>query len=183
MTSISQLNQYDPSVPKAGENSTTYTETEFEVNFAYGVALKELDVLLKMVGEAAKPPADDDVEGLRRYRDIVAHDVRRIGLRVQLSKKYLKAHDAQFHYHAKRLRTTDRTDRLRLWQRQKLRELEGVRLQSGDAGYERASARLDEEKRVMIRCYNLEQYWARALRREMRSQAQGDDLSSGCETE
>ena len=183
MTSVVQLNQFDPSVPKPDENLTTFAETEKEVSLAYNVALNELEVLLKMVGEAEKPPEDDDIEGLKRYRDIIAQDVRRIGLRVNLTKKYLKARDAQFHYHAKRLRSKDRTDRLRLWYRQKKRELEGIHLQSGDAGHETALERLEEEQRVMVRCYNLEKYWERAMKMENNIRSQGDDLSSGCETD
>ncbi|KAF7547633.1 hypothetical protein G7046_g8945 [Stylonectria norvegica] len=176
------MSEFDPSVPKPGETRMTAQEAEEAVSLAYGVAMLELDVLLKMVSEVAKPPGDK-LDDLKKYRDVVVQDVRRIGLRLNLSKKYLKTRDSQFHYHAKRLRTKDRIDRLRLWDREKQKELEACRIKSGAAGYEQALRSYDETKRVMIRCYKLETLWERAMKREMSAATQGDDdLSSSCET-
>ncbi|KAM5348840.1 hypothetical protein ACJ41O_008663 [Fusarium nematophilum] len=175
------MSQYDPSVLKPGENRTTMEEAENQVSLAYAVAMKEFDVILELVRLVETPPGDD-LEALKKFRDTVAKDVRRIAMRVNISKQYLTARDAQFHYLAKRLRTKDRIDRLRLWDREKKQELEACRLQSGPRGYEAAVLRFEEEKRVMIKCYELEGLWEKAMRREKSTVTEGDDLSSDCET-
>ncbi|KAH7126291.1 hypothetical protein B0J13DRAFT_146126 [Dactylonectria estremocensis] len=175
------MSRYDPSIPKFGENQTTMAETESQVSLAYGVAITELDTLLNLVRLVEPPPAED-ANALERYRDLVFQDIGRLAKKLNSSKRYLKARDAQFHYRAKRLRTNDRVDRLRLWNREKKQELEACRLQSGDIGYQTAQHRFEEEKRVMIKCYGLERLWERAMKRERLSKIEGDDLSSGCET-
>lgn len=179
---MSSGNLFDPSIAKPGENNATYEEMETEVSLAYSVSIRELNVLLKMVSEVEKAPKDD-MEALKRYRDIIIQDVRRLEMRLYLSKEYLEAREKQFHYHAKRLRTQDRADRLRLWNREKMKKLEGIQLQAGDVGYQAALAQLEEERRVMIRCYDLELVWERAMAREMKSLTERDDLSSGTETD
>ncbi|KAF4461814.1 hypothetical protein FALBO_11379 [Fusarium albosuccineum] len=175
------MSEFDPSVLKPGENRTTMEETETQVSLAYGLAIHELDIILELVQLVQAPPGDD-LEALKTYRDLVVKDVRRLEKKVNISKKYLKAHEGQFHYQAKRLRTTDRIDRLRLWNRQKKQELEASRLAHGDKGYETTSQRFEEEKRVMIKCYKLEGLWERAMKREQSAAAEGDDLSSDCDT-
>ncbi|KPM35380.1 hypothetical protein AK830_g11189 [Neonectria ditissima] len=156
--------RYDPSILRSGENWTTMAETESQ--------------LVHLVG--SPPPGGTD--NLERCHDTVFQDVKRLAKKVNFSRKYLKARDAQFHYKAKRLRTKDRVERLRLWNREKKQELEACRLQSGDAGHEAALSRFEEEKRVMIKCYGLEELWEKAMKREHLSKAGADDLSSGCET-
>ncbi|KAH7013619.1 hypothetical protein EDB80DRAFT_377897 [Ilyonectria destructans] len=175
------MSRYDPSIPKSGENRTTMADTESQVSLAYGVAVTELDNILKLV-RLVEPPPTEDVNALKRYPDLVFHHVKRLAKKVNFSKRYLKARDTQFHYRAKRLRTKDRVNRLRLWNREKKQELEACRLQSGDAGLEAAQHRFNEEKRVMIKCYGLEGLWEKAMKREELSKMEGDDLSSGCET-
>ncbi|KAH7161274.1 hypothetical protein EDB81DRAFT_924684 [Dactylonectria macrodidyma] len=169
------MSRYDPSIPKSGENQTTMAETESQVSLAYGVAITELDTLLNLV-RLVEPPSAKDAHALEK------HQIGRLAKKLNSSKQYLKARDAQFHYRAKRLRTKDRVDRLRLWNREKKQELEACRLQSGDIGYEAALHRFEEEKRVMIKCYGLERLWEKAMKRERLSKIEGDDLSSGCET-
>ena len=175
------MSSFDPSVVKAGENQTTIEETETQVSLAYGMAIHELDIILELVNFIQKPP-EDDYEALKVYRDQMTKDVRRLVARVNISSEILKARDAQFHYHAKRLRTTDRIDRLRLWHREKKQELEAARLRDGERGFEAASKRLEEQKRVMIKCYKLEGLWDKAMQREESASVHGDDLSSDCET-
>ncbi|KAF5018765.1 hypothetical protein F66182_9250 [Fusarium sp. NRRL 66182] len=174
-------NLFDPSVVKADDNRTTMEETETQVSFAYDMGIKELKVILQLANFVQKPPGDD-LEALKAYRDQVTKDVRRLVLRANISKTILKARDAQFHYQAKRLRTADRIDRLRLWNREQNQEMEIAKLQGGDKGLEAVRRRLEEEKRVMIKCYNLESLWEKAMRREKSTNAQEDDLSSDCET-
>ncbi|RGP79614.1 hypothetical protein FLONG3_2362 [Fusarium longipes] len=175
------MSSFDPSVVKAGENHTTMEETESQASLAYGMAVHELDIILELVNFIREPPGDDH-EALKAYRDQTTKDVRRLLARVNISSGILKARDAQFHYHAKRLRTADRIDRLRLWNREKKQELEAARLRDGVRGFEAASKRLEEQKRVMIKCYKLEGLWDKAMQREMSKDANGDDLSSDCET-
>ncbi|KAF4978762.1 hypothetical protein FZEAL_4907, partial [Fusarium zealandicum] len=175
------MSEFDPSVLKAGEDRTSVEETENEVSLAYGMAMSELDIILELIRLVQTPPGDD-FEALKIYRDMVVKDVRRLDMKVNISKQYLKARDAQFHYRAKRLRTGDRIDRLRLWDREKKQELEASRLRHGDRAYERVLHRYEEEKRVMIKCYKLEGLWEKAVRREESTKSEGDDLSSDCET-
>ncbi|KAM0562709.1 hypothetical protein ACHAPJ_001546 [Fusarium lateritium] len=175
------MSNFDPSVVKAGENHTTMEETENQVSLAYGMAIHELDTILKLVNFIPKPPGDD-LGALKAYRDQVARDVRRLVARVNISNKILKARDTQFHYQAKRLRTVDRIDRLRLWNREMKQELEAARLRDGDRGFEAAKQRFEEQKRVMVKCYNLDSLWEKAMRREKAASSEGDDLSSDCET-
>lgn len=176
-------NLFDPSVAKPGENYATYEDMENEVSLAYSVSIGQLDVLLKMVSGVEKASKGDGLEALKRYREFVIQDVRRLEMRLHLSKEYLQTQEMQFHYHVKRRRTQDRADRLRLWNREKLKKLEGVQLQLGDVSYQAGLAPLEEERRVMIRCYDLEKVWERAMAREMKSVAEGDDLSSGADTD
>ncbi|KAM0426217.1 hypothetical protein ACHAPT_008567 [Fusarium lateritium] len=173
--------EFDPSVTKSGDNQTTMEETENQVSLAYSMALHELDIILELVRKVRVPPTDD-LEALKTYRDLVISDVTRLDKKVNISKKYLKARDAQFHYQAKRLRTPDRIDRLRLWYREKKQEMEASRLRHGDRGYQAALERFEEEKRVMIKCYKLEGLWKKAMKREESVKSEGDDLSSDCET-
>ncbi|KAL6923349.1 hypothetical protein FSST1_000623 [Fusarium sambucinum] len=175
------MSSFDPSVVKAGENHTTIEETENQVSLAYGMAIHELDIILELVNFIQEPPGDDH-EALKAYHDRTTKDVRRLLARINISSGILKARDAQFHYHAKRLRTTDRIDRLRLWNREKKQELEAARLRDGERGFEAASKRLEEQKRVVIKCYKLESLWDKAIQREKSASTQSDDLSSDCET-
>ncbi|KAJ4192738.1 hypothetical protein NW767_000747 [Fusarium falciforme] len=174
--------QFDPSVPKAGDGQMSMDETEVEVSLAYGMALHELRIILELVRGVRIPPSDD-LEALKTYRELVISDVTRLDKKVNISMDYLRARDAQFHYQAKRLRTPDRIDRLRLWNREKKHEMEACRLRYGDKGYQAALKRFEEEKRVMIKCYELEGLWKKAMEREESVKSDGDDdLSSDCET-
>ncbi|CAM1506304.1 Fc.00g059450.m01.CDS01 [Cosmosporella sp. VM-42] len=175
---MSQMSRFDPSTPNPGEDQTTYAETERRVSDAYEVALGELDVLVKMVSEVAKPPKNDDLEQLKQFRDTVSKDVWRLGMRLEISKKYFRACEKEFHYFATRLRTTDRVTRLRLLEREKNERLEAVRLQSGDAARAKALKPFEERKRVLIQCYELGELWGEALRAEK----DGDELSGDCDT-
>ncbi|KAJ3465437.1 hypothetical protein MRS44_006095 [Fusarium solani] len=158
--------QFDPSVPKAGDSQMSMDETEVEVSLAYGMALHELRIILELT-----------------YRELVISDVTRLDKKVNISMDYLRARDAQFHYQAKRLRTPDRVDRLRLWNREKKHEMEACRLRHGDKGYQAALKRFEEEKRVMVKCYELEGLWKKAMEREESVKSdREDDLSSDCET-
>lgn len=173
---------FDPSMPKAGDGQMSMDETEVEVSLAYGMALHELRIILELVRGVRVPPTDN-LEDLKTYRELVISDVTRLDKKVNISMKYLKARDAQFHYQAKRLRTSDRIDRLRLWYREKKHEMEACRLRHGDKGYQAALKRFEEEKRVMIKCYELEGLWEKAMKREESAKSEGeDDLSSDCET-
>ncbi|RSL67700.1 hypothetical protein CEP54_003072 [Fusarium duplospermum] len=172
---------FDPSVPKAGDGKISMDETEVEVSLAYSMALHELRIILELVQGVRIPPSDD-LEALKTYRELVISDVTRLDKKVNISMDYLKARDAQFHYQAKRLRTPDRIDRLRLWNREKKYEMEACRLRHGDKGYQAALKRFEEEKRVMIKCYELEELWEKAMEREEHVKSEGDDdLSSDCE--
>ncbi|KAF4447847.1 hypothetical protein F53441_8652 [Fusarium austroafricanum] len=175
------MSNFDPSAAKTGENHSTMEETENQVSLAYGMAIHELDVILELLN-LVEEPSGENFQALISYRDQMAKDIRRLLARVNISSQILKARDAQFHYQAKRLRTTDRIDRLRLWNREKKQELEAARLRNGEKGYEAARQRFEEQKRVMIKCYRLEDLWEKAMQREKSAEAGGDDLSSDCET-
>ena len=60
--------------------------------------------------------------------------------------------------------------------------LEACRLQSGEPGYEAARRRFEEEKRVMIKCYELEELWELAMQAEDQIGIVEDDLSSACDS-
>ncbi|KAL2692067.1 hypothetical protein Neosp_002470 [[Neocosmospora] mangrovei] len=174
--------QFDPSIPKAGEGQVTMDKTEAEVSLAYSMALHELQIILKMIREVRLPPSDD-LETLKTHRELVISDVTRLDKKVNISMEYLRARDAQFHCQAKRLRTPDRIDRLRLWYREKKHQMEASRLQHGDKGYQAALERFEEEKRVTIKCYELDGLWKKAMKREESVKSGGeDDLASDCET-
>lgn len=178
---IAMSAQFDPSVPKAGDGQMSMEETEVEVSLAYGMALHELGIILKMVREVRIPPSGN-LDALKTSRELVISDVTRLDKKVNISMDYLRARDTQFHYQAKRLRTQDRIDRLRLWNREKEHEVEACRLRHGDKGYKAALERFEEEKRVTIKCYELEGLWKKAMERENSVKSSGDDdLSSDCE--
>lgn len=157
-------------------------ETENYVTLAYDAAQEELNIFLEMI-ERVNPAPSDDLEELKRWRASVTGDLSRMEKRINISKEYLRARERSFHYEAKRLRTTDRIDRLRLWNRQKKAEVIAHGCQGGEPGRDAAQRRFQTEKRVILKCYDLEELWDKALRREKASKLEGEDLSSGCETD
>ena len=177
------MDAYDPSTPTPGENETTMRDTEHQVSIAYKDCLGELDVLLKLAQRFEEPPQDEDLDSLKQYRRAVVQDVTRLQRKIGLCQKYIKVRDRSFHYKAKRLRTQDRSNRLRWWWREKLQEVEAARLQRGDEAAERARTGVEEARRVTVKCYGLDQLWKQAVEAEKKSMMnRTDDSSSGCET-
>ncbi|KAH7316707.1 hypothetical protein B0I35DRAFT_479530 [Stachybotrys elegans] len=159
----SNMNTYDPTIPHRGETTMTIQDAEFHVRNAYKEALEQLDTLHEMTCRV-EDAKGDDLASLRKFRDATTKDILRLQKKINISQQYLRERDGLFHCHAQRLCTTDQHQRLRYWRREKLHQIQAVKLNQGEQKGLEEGKKVQSEINVNLACYGLEALWDEVVR-------------------
>lgn len=111
----------------------TFDVAEKYVSSAYHDAQEEFNIFPGMIKRVDAIPGND-LDALKRWRGLVIGDLARMEKRIKIGKEFLHARDREFHYEAKLRRTSDRIDRMRIWNRQNKEEIAAAGYQSGELG-------------------------------------------------